>query len=104
MITEEQMEKALDWIRENATRTAVTRAQKESMEDYTSILEATLMNAQEGPEHVKKASARSDPQYLTHWEAVKIAREEAYKYQYLMKAAEIRIQAYQTQSANNRRT
>ena len=104
MISESEMEAALDWIRTNATRTAISRAQKESLEDYTSIIEARLMQSCEGAEHTKKAFARSNPEFLTHWEAVKIAREEAYKYQYLMKAAEVRIQAYQTQSANNRKT
>lgn len=103
MITDEQMESALDWIRNNATRAAISRSNKESLEEYTAILEAELMEEIEGPEHAKKAYARSHEKFRTHWIAVNLVREEAYKFQYLMKAAENRINAWQTQSANNRR-
>ena len=63
MITFEQAEDANNFIRDNAKKYAEFTAQREQLEEYLKIKEATLMGEIDGAEHVKKSYARSHKDY-----------------------------------------
>lgn len=103
MITDEQAERANDFIRDNAREYAQVTAQREYLDEYLKIKEASLMEDVEGPEHERKSYARSHPDYLQIIEGRKAAREKELELKWKLVAAQTKIDMWRTMEASNRK-
>jgi len=103
MISDEEAEKAADYIRDNATRAAEAHATRIYLTEYRKSMKAILMadklldalGAQE-------RYAYSHQKYLKHLDALREAIAEDKKMEWMMKAAETKIDVWRSQSANSR--
>lgn len=104
MIAETEIEKALDYLRDNATKAASARANRAYVEEFRKVLKAQIMR--EYPTDAlgtQEAKAYSDPRYAAHLKAISEAIEADEHHRFMMNAAQAKIDAWQTQSANNRK-
>jgi type I site-specific restriction-modification system R (restriction) subunit len=104
-ISEEQVEKALDYLRDSAEEAAEARAQRSHLEDYVKSLEAILMKESDDGKTsaaIQKRNALSHTKYLEMLVALREAVKRDEKYRYMRGAAQARIDAWQTLSANYR--
>ena len=103
MISDEQIEAAVDYLRDSAEACAKKRAERLYLEDFTRSLKAEIMS-----QHLAEALgaqeryAYSDLRYRNHLEALKLAIWEDEKGRFLRDAAETKIRAWQTMSSNQR--
>ncbi len=105
MLTDEQVEAALDYLRDSAPKAAVARSQSKTLEKYLGVVEATskILATKDGMSNAASQDwARSGHDYkqaLDAWqEAVRLDTE----FTMLREAADARIQAWRTWSATNR--
>lgn len=103
MITDDQVEAALDYLRDSAKAAAVARAQARTLEKYLGVVEAQQKQKAIGRSNAAaQDEARSSPEYkeaLMAWEeAVRKDGESTM----LREAASARIEAWRTQSSNER--
>lgn len=102
-ITDEEIEKALDYLRDNATHAAVAKGERVFAEEYRKSLKAILASqSNETSEHARSDFAYSHPKYLEHLEALKTAVIEDENNRGLRVAAEAKIEAWRTMSSNQR--
>ena len=103
MISDEQIEAALDYLRDNATADAQARADALYLAEWIKSERARLTTAQAG---ISNAAARDiaecHPEYLRALGAYKAAVTEDYRRRFLREAAAARIEAWRTQSSNER--
>lgn len=103
MITDEQVDKALDYLRTNAPLAAQARANKIYMEEYRKTIKADLMvrcvNMTQGD---KDAYSYSHQNYKDHLVALKQAVYQDELNRWGMVAATSTIEAWRTQNANRR--
>lgn len=103
MISEDHIEKALDYLRDNATVAAQARANRIYVEEYRKTVKAQLMKKHaELPLGAQERDAYADPIYIQHLEAIKQAVEQDEYHRFMRSCAEAKITAWQTQSANHR--
>lgn len=103
MITAEDVQKAVDFLRDNATPAAEARANRIYFEEFRKSLKAQLMSEQPNDSlGAQERYAYSHERYLTHLQALKVAVFEDSKQSFLREAAKAKVQAWQTQSANER--
>lgn len=103
MISEEDIEKAVDYLRSNARPAAQAKAQRIYMEEFRKVVKAQLMR--ENPMSAlgaQEASAYADPRYEQHLKALQEAVEKDEYNRWMMTAAEAKIEAWRTQQANAR--
>ena len=96
MISFEMAEKANDFIRDEAGTYAKSVANREYLDEHLKIIEATLMNAIDGAEHIKKAFARSHNDYMVNVEGRKVVREEEIKLRWQLVAAQTKIDMWRS--------
>lgn len=103
MITDEQVEQAVDYMRDNAPKVASAKAQFGYLEDYSKVVKSQIMRENDNrPIGTQEAIAYSDPRYTEHLKA-KEAAEERYEYlRWMMEAAKTKIEVWRTQSSNQR--
>ncbi len=103
MITDAQVESALDYLRDNATADAQARADAVYLAEWIKSERARLTTAQAG---ISNAAARDaaecHPEYLRALSAYKAAVTEDFRRRFLREAAAARIEAWRTQSSNER--
>lgn len=98
MIDEKDIEKSLDYLRDNATKAAQAKADRIYVEEFRKTIKATIMK-----EHASEAlgaqerEAYADPRYTQHLKAIKDAVYEDEYRRWMMSAAEAKISAWQTQ-------
>jgi hypothetical protein len=103
MVTDEALEKALDYLRDTAEETAKKRATRIYLDEYSRALRATIM-----AEHLSEAVnaqeryANSDIRYKNHLDALRIAIFEDEKARFLREAAAVKIEVYRTEQATLR--
>jgi hypothetical protein len=103
VISEKQVEQALDYLRDNCEEAAQARAESHYMEQYRKSLKAIIMK-----EHVhlpvaaQEREAYADPRMIAHLDVMRHADYVSTKHLFMRQSAEAKIQAWQTQSANNR--
>ena len=102
MISEEEVEKAVTYLRENARSAAQAKANRIYVEEYRKVVKAQIMREHEGALGVQEREAYADPRYRQHLEAVKEAVEKDEYNRWMMTAAEAKIEAWRTQQANSR--
>jgi hypothetical protein len=103
LISDADIQKAVDWLRDSAPKIAKARAEMIYVEEYRKSLKAMLMK-----EHIDESlgaqerEAYADERYLKHLAAY---RDSVAAYELLRaqrEAANIRIEAWRSMSANQR--
>lgn len=104
MITDQDVEKALDWMRDNSNKAAMARANRAYLEEFRKVLKGQIMRENTGIAlGAQEAAAYADERYLMHLAGYKEAVLEDERLRFMFSAAEAKINAWQTQSANNRK-
>ena len=103
MFTDDQIQAALDYLRDSSEEAAVARAQAKTLEKYLGVIEAEQKAIwQDMSNAAKQDEARRSPEYkqaLKGWEE---AIKRDCKYQMLREAASSRLDAWRTWQATNR--
>lgn len=103
MITADEVEAAIDWLRDKASVAAKARADRVYMEAWVKTALAQEMQKQPtGSTAAQERDARCSVGYLSALQALKEAVEADEKYRFLRAAAEARIEAYRTFEATRR--
>lgn len=103
MITDENIEKALDFLRDDASRSAQDRANRIYIEEFRKSLKAQIMREHlDMPVSAQEREAYADPRYVTHLEAMKEAIRIDEHNRFMRASAEAKIEAWRTQSSNTR--
>jgi len=97
MISQRDIEKALDFLRDSAEAAAVNRSNRVYMEEFRKSLKAQLMSDNiDMAVNAQEREAYKNVEYITHLEAMKEAIYEDEKLRFLIEAAKIKISAWQT--------
>lgn len=103
MISDVEVEKALDYLRESARQASVARAQAKTLEKYLGVVEAQQKALQRGLSNAAaQDAARASPEYkmaLDGWEEA--VRRDG-EFTMLREAASARIEAWRTMCSNAR--
>lgn len=102
-VTEEQVQSALDFLRDSASSAAMAKAERIFCEEYRKSLKAILMK--ESPEKAHNAQERdayADGRYIAHLDKLKEAVYADEFNRAKRVAAEMKIEAWRTQQANYR--
>jgi hypothetical protein len=103
VITDAEVERALDYLRDAATADAQARADALYLEQWVKTERARLTTEQAGVSNAAAvAIAECHPEYLRALNAYKAAVTEDYRRRFLREAAAARVNAWQTMSANER--
>jgi len=103
MITEADIERALDWMRDNAEKMAKAKADRVTVENYKSVVKAECMTEHiSEPVNAQERYAYSSPRYKKHLEDIRTAIELDEKLKFLYEAAQVKISYWQTWSKNQR--
>ena|SRR5258708_39710063 len=103
MISDEQLEKALDYLRDTAETAAQNRANRLYLDDFSRVLRATIMSEHLAePVNAQERYAYGDIRYRNHLEALKIAIFNDEKARYLREAATVKIEVWRSEQANAR--
>lgn len=103
MISDDQAEKAADFIRENAKRAGEAKATRIYLEEYRKTIKARLYQQATGTVGDRESYAYGHPDYEQHLDALRAAVEEDERMRWMMVAAEAKLECWRTQSANARR-
>lgn len=103
MISEDDIEKAVDFLRDNAVAAAQARATRIYLEEFRKSIKAQIM-AEQTDEALgaQERRAYSSDKYIEHLEALKTAVFEDERFRFLREAAMAKIEAWRTKSANQR--
>jgi len=103
-ISDDEVEKAIDYLRDSAPKAAKAAAEFGYVSEYRKVVKAQIMREHDDkPLGAQEAIAYADPRYKQHLVAIKEAEEQAMYHRFMRGAAEAKLNAWQTQSANNRR-
>lgn len=103
MISDDDVEKAVDYLRSNARVAAQARAERIYCEEFRKVVKSTVMREhQHLPLGAQEAIAYLDPRYVQHLEALRAAIEKDEYCRWMMTAAEAKIEAWRSQCANQR--
>ena len=102
-ISDAEVERALDYLRDESSSIAQARADRVYAEEYRKSLKAILMNESEATSAaMKESEAYAHPKYLDHLKSLKAAVFEDERRRALREAASMKIDAWRTQSASER--
>ena len=102
-LSEVEIEKALDYLRDNAEDAAMARANRLYMEEYRKVVKAQIMSQYDNlPLGAQERNAYSDPAYIDHLKAMHTAIEQDEKHRFLLSAANAKIDAWRTHMATER--
>ena len=97
MISQRDIEKALDFLRDSAEDAAVNRSNRVYVEDYLKVIKANIMaNHADKPVNAQEREAYVHHEYGAHLQAIKEAVYEDEKLRFLIDAAKAKISAWQT--------
>ena len=103
MITDIEKEKAVDYLRDNATKAAQAKANRIYLEEYRKVIKAQLMRENTSESlGAQEAIAYSNDKYVAHLQAMKEAIEKDEYHRWMLTAAEAKIEAWRTQQSTNR--
>ena len=103
MITQDQAEKAVDWLRENARSMAQSRAERLYLEQWIKTVKATLQAESPATTSTKsEIYALSSPKYLSSLQTYKAAVEADEYNRFMVTAAEAKIEAWRSQESTRR--
>ena len=103
MISDDDIEKALDYMRDSAKDCAKWRAEKVYLTEFRKCIKADLMKQSNEPSAVSREQyAYSHEDYKRHLESMKHAVYLDEKHRALVSAAGAKIDAWRSQQANQR--
>lgn len=103
MITDDDIEKALDYLRDNAAKAAKAKAERIYMEEYRKVVKSQIMRENDNLAlGAQEAIAYSDERYKQHLQAMRDAIDRDEYHRWMLIAAEAKIEAWRTQSSNSR--
>lgn len=105
MITDDEAEKAVDFLRDNAIESAQARADRIYVEQFRKTVKAQLMKERDdGSTSIaaQEREAYSDPRYLQQLDAIQEAVFRDEKCRFLREAAMAKLEAWRTLSSNQR--
>ena len=103
MISDAEVEKAIDYIRDNSGAAAKAKADRLHIEVFRKSKHAILFGL--SPAKTVAASeawAYAHPEYLELLEGYKVAIEQDEKLKWLMEAAKLKVEVWRTVQANQR--
>lgn len=102
-ISEDEIDRALDYLRDNANVAAQARANRVYAEEYRKTVKAQIMKEHDAlPISAQERNAYADPRYVAHLEAIKEAVFADEKHRFLLAAAQAKCDAWRTQQATER--
>ena len=103
MIADEEVEKAVDYLRNNARTAAQARANRIYLEEYRKVIKAKMMREYTSESlGAQEAIAYASQVYIEHLGAMKAAIETDEYHRWMLTAAEAKIEAWRTQQSTNR--
>ena len=103
MITDQQAEKALDYIRDNAEAYAIAKAQTRQIDHYRKIKRSQLFLEATGTVAEREAKAEASPEYKELVDGLASSEETENKMKWLLVAAQTKLDVWRTMSANERK-
>ena len=106
MITDNQVQVALDWMIKNEDALAEAKAAYHDLDRFSKTIKAELMSKISSNMSVaaRETEALANEEYKTHLDNLRIAEEEYLKYEYKMDHNKLICQLWQTISANKRQS
>jgi hypothetical protein len=106
MITDNQVQEALDWMIKNEDALAEAKAAYHDLDRFSKTIKAELMSKISSNMSVaaRETEALANEEYKTHLDNLRIAEEEYLKYEYKMDHNKLICQLWQTISANKRQS
>jgi hypothetical protein len=102
-ITDEEIETALFWLHDNASKAAQARADRIYLESYSKVLVAKIMKEHPSLSGVaQEREAYADPRYEMHLKGLHEAVLQDHKLTWLKDSCKAKMEAWQTMSANIR--
>jgi len=103
VISDDDIEKAVDYLRSNATKAAQAKANRIYMEEYRKVVKAQIMReAMADSLGAQESRAYSDDRYTQHLKAMREAINADEYHRWMMVAAQAKIEAWRTQQSNQR--
>jgi len=103
MITDLDVEKAVDYLRDNASKASQAKANRIYLEEYRKVVKASIQREHSSESlGAQEAIAYADPRYKTHLEAMSEAIQQDEYHHWMKTAAEAKIEAWRTQQSTNR--
>lgn len=103
LITDDQVDDALKYLRDSAPKAAVARAQAKTLEKYLGVVEAQKKSHAVGRSNAAaQDEARGSPEYKQALDAWEEAVRRDCEFTMLREAASARIEAWRTMSSNAR--
>ena len=103
MITEQEVQLAVDFLRDNAEDASKCKAERIYLEEYRKSLKAMLMsNYKSLPVSAQEREAYNSKEYKEHLVAIKIAVKADEKHRFMREAAKAKIEAWRSMNANMR--
>ena len=94
---------AIDFIYKNAPKYAKAKADRVRLEEFRKVKKALLMNeSTESTVNAREQYAYSHPDYGVVIDGIGVATENEMTFFWQLKAAELRVDVFRTESANNR--
>jgi disulfide oxidoreductase YuzD len=104
MISDDDAERAVDFLRDNAAKCAQAKANRIYMEEMRKVVKAQLMRENDdSPLGAQERDAYAEPRYQQHLKALKEAVEQDEYMRWMMTAADAKIEGWRTQCANQRK-
>ena len=106
MITEKQVQEALDWMIQNEDALAEAKAAYHDLDRFSKTIKAELMSNISSNMSVaaRETEALANKEYKTHLDNLRIAEEQYLRYEYKMDHNKLICQLWQTISANKRQS
>lgn len=103
LITEEEANKAMEWLVSNAEEAAQANADRQYLDAFSKTIKAEIMGEHiDEPVNAQERHAYADPRYRTHLEGLREAIKKDEKFRWLAKAAHAKIEMWRTTQANLR--
>ncbi len=103
MITDEEIEKAINWLRDKAEEAGQIAAHREYMDEWIKVEKANVAELFVGVSNAEaERQALAHPRYKQALEARKEATAADVQMRWLTTAAEAKIEAWRTQQSNQR--
>lgn len=103
MIYEADVEKAVDWLRDNAAEAAKARAERLYLEAWVKTVLAQEAEKADGSSAAQRESiARTRPAYMAALQGYREAVEADERHRFLRDAAEAKIEAWRTMESTRR--
>ena len=102
MITDEDIERANDFIRDNSDALAKAKAERVYLDEFRKSKKAMLIRDASGTVQERESYAYSHAEYIEILNGLKEATHNEEKLKWLMVAAQVKIDTWRTQKASQR--